>query len=194
MLSQVCGVPPCRLPFPLDRLRGARSQEQPRRSLRAQSTGPPNPTPSRTHPEARSRRWHSPRRATSCSCCRPPPRAAGWASRCTSTTRAPREQRPASVSGDLSREPPRKCPLVGVAKQLPPNRRASEVCRQCGLSVEVLGDAFVARAWDDQEGYERQHFDAAQQQPRAVVLASCARLFTARAREHRRSSPRTASG
>jgi len=50
----------------------------------------------------------------------------------------------------------------GVAKQLPPNRRASEVCRQCGLSVEVLGDAFVARAWDDQEGYERQHFDAAQ--------------------------------
>ena len=96
--------------------------------------------------------------------------------------------------GQLSREPLRKRPLVGVAKQLPPNRRASEVCRQCGLSVEVLGDAFVARAWDDQEGYERQHFDAAQQPPLAVVLASCARLITAPAREHRRSSPRTASG
>ena len=96
--------------------------------------------------------------------------------------------------GKLSREPPRKRALVGVAKQLPPNRRASEVCRQCGLSVEVLGDAFVARAWDDQEGYERQHFDAAQQPRRAVVVASCARFFTARAREHRRSSPRTASG
>ncbi|EOD33948.1 hypothetical protein EMIHUDRAFT_111484 [Emiliania huxleyi CCMP1516] len=74
--------------------------------------------------------------------------------------------------GKLSREPPRKRALVGVAKQLPPNRRASEVCRQCGLSVEVLGDAFVARAWDDQEGYERQHFDAAQQPRRAAQLAS----------------------
>jgi len=48
----------------------------------------------------------------------------------------------------------------GVAKQLPTNRRASEVCTQCGMSVEVLGDAFVARAWDDQEGYERQDFGA----------------------------------
>lgn len=48
----------------------------------------------------------------------------------------------------------------GVAKELPTNRRASEVCTQCGLSVQVLGDAFVARAWDDQEGYERQDFRA----------------------------------
>jgi tetratricopeptide (TPR) repeat protein len=46
----------------------------------------------------------------------------------------------------------------GVAKELPTNRRASEVCTQCGLSVQVLGDAFVARAWDDQEGFERKDF------------------------------------
>ena len=49
----------------------------------------------------------------------------------------------------------------GVAKRLQSNRRASGVCTQCGLSVEVLGDAFIARAWDDQEGYERQDFHAA---------------------------------
>eukprot|EP00967_Tisochrysis_lutea_P148307 scaffold283084_cov39-Tisochrysis_lutea.AAC.1 len=48
----------------------------------------------------------------------------------------------------------------GVAKGLPTNRRASEICRQCGLSVEVMGDAFVAKAWDDQEGFERQNFRA----------------------------------
>uniref|UniRef100_A0A7S0ITX1 Uncharacterized protein n=1 Tax=Calcidiscus leptoporus TaxID=127549 RepID=A0A7S0ITX1_9EUKA len=43
----------------------------------------------------------------------------------------------------------------GVAKGASLNRRASDVCVQCGLATEVRGDAFVARVWDDQEGFER---------------------------------------
>uniref|UniRef100_A0A7S4C1E6 Uncharacterized protein n=1 Tax=Chrysotila carterae TaxID=13221 RepID=A0A7S4C1E6_CHRCT len=46
----------------------------------------------------------------------------------------------------------------GVAKGAPVNRRASDICAQCGMPTEVRGDAFVARAWDDQDGFQRLDF------------------------------------
>lgn len=33
----------------------------------------------------------------------------------------------------------------GVAKESPRNRRASEICTHCGLSIDVRGDAFIAK-------------------------------------------------
>ena len=64
----------------------------------------------------------------------------------------------------------------GVSKGAPPNRRASGVCTQCGIVNEVRGDAFIARVWDDQEGFERHDFgmkDLASDAP--WVLEACAR-------------------
>ena len=46
----------------------------------------------------------------------------------------------------------------GVAKELPTNVRASSIARNCGLSVQVMGDAFIARQFDDEEGFVRQNF------------------------------------
>lgn len=43
----------------------------------------------------------------------------------------------------------------GIAKGSPMNARASALCTACGMPTEVRGDAFVARAWDDQDGFER---------------------------------------
>ena len=43
----------------------------------------------------------------------------------------------------------------GVSKESPVNRRASAVCTECGIRTEVRGDAFVARLWDDQDGFKR---------------------------------------
>ena len=43
----------------------------------------------------------------------------------------------------------------GVSKNAPTNRRASEICAQCGMATDIRGDAFVARLWDDQEGFVR---------------------------------------
>jgi tetratricopeptide (TPR) repeat protein len=44
----------------------------------------------------------------------------------------------------------------GQAKSSPQNMRASQVCGACGLPQAVLGDAFLAKMFDDQEGFERQ--------------------------------------
>jgi tetratricopeptide (TPR) repeat protein len=44
----------------------------------------------------------------------------------------------------------------GQSKGSARNARASQVCAACGISTDVLGDAFVARVWDDQDGFERQ--------------------------------------
>ena len=38
----------------------------------------------------------------------------------------------------------------GQGKGSPPNERASQICTACGLATAVVGDAFIARAWDDQ--------------------------------------------
>lgn len=43
----------------------------------------------------------------------------------------------------------------GVGKGSPVNPRASAVCTACGMPTEVRGDAFVAKVWDDQEGFVR---------------------------------------
>ena len=43
----------------------------------------------------------------------------------------------------------------GQAKQSPINVRASAVCTACGMPTEVRGDAFVAKVWDDQDGFVR---------------------------------------
>lgn len=43
----------------------------------------------------------------------------------------------------------------GQAKQSPINERASAVCTACGMPTEVRGDAFVAKVWDDQDGFVR---------------------------------------
>jgi len=43
----------------------------------------------------------------------------------------------------------------GQAKQSPINERASHVCTACGMPTEVRGDAFVAKVWDDQDGFVR---------------------------------------
>ena len=44
----------------------------------------------------------------------------------------------------------------GQAKSSPQNARASAVCGACGLPQAVLGDAFLAKMFDDQDGFERQ--------------------------------------
>ena len=46
----------------------------------------------------------------------------------------------------------------GQGKGSAPNARASKFCMACGLPTDVVGDAFVARAWDDQDGFERRDF------------------------------------
>ena len=43
----------------------------------------------------------------------------------------------------------------GQAKKLPTNARASAICTACGIPTEVRGDAFVAKVWDDQDGFVR---------------------------------------
>ena len=43
----------------------------------------------------------------------------------------------------------------GVSKNSPSNRRASAMCTECGIPTDVRGDAFIARLWDDQEGFKR---------------------------------------
>ncbi|KAL1500261.1 hypothetical protein AB1Y20_012929 [Prymnesium parvum] len=42
-----------------------------------------------------------------------------------------------------------------VSKESPINRRATAICVECGLHSEVRGDAFIARLWDDQDGFKR---------------------------------------
>ena len=46
----------------------------------------------------------------------------------------------------------------GQGKGSAPNARASHFCTACGLPTDVVGDAFIARAWDDQDGFERRDF------------------------------------
>ena len=46
----------------------------------------------------------------------------------------------------------------GVAKQLPVNRRASMFAAECGMSLAVNGDAFLARTFDDEDNFERIDF------------------------------------
>jgi len=47
-----------------------------------------------------------------------------------------------------------------VSKGLPVNARATSLARACGLSVEIRGDAFVSRQFDDDVGFLRLDFTA----------------------------------
>ena len=44
----------------------------------------------------------------------------------------------------------------GQSKGSAHNARASQICAACGMPTQVVGDAFLARAFDDQDGFERQ--------------------------------------
>jgi hypothetical protein len=46
----------------------------------------------------------------------------------------------------------------GVAKELPVNTRGSMIAQSCGMAVQVIGDAFIARQFDDDEGFKRFDF------------------------------------
>jgi tetratricopeptide (TPR) repeat protein len=46
----------------------------------------------------------------------------------------------------------------GAAKNLPVNRRASAMAMECGMSLAVNGDAFIARTFDDEDNFERMDF------------------------------------
>ena len=43
----------------------------------------------------------------------------------------------------------------GQGKGSPQNMRASHICAACGLPQAILGDAFLAKMFDDQDGFER---------------------------------------
>ena len=64
----------------------------------------------------------------------------------------------------------------GQSKQSPHNSRASAVCTACGVPTDILGDAFLARTWDDQEGFERQDFKITDLSSDAPWVKEAARL------------------
>ena len=66
----------------------------------------------------------------------------------------------------------------GVSKESPVNSRACAVCAECGCPTEVRGDAFVARLWDDQDGFKRHSITIAELSSDAPWVAS-ARKFHA---------------
>jgi len=47
---------------------------------------------------------------------------------------------------------------LGQSKNLKPNARATQFANECGMLIEVLGDAFVTRVYDDQERFTRLNF------------------------------------
>ena len=46
----------------------------------------------------------------------------------------------------------------GEAKQLPVNPRASAICAGIGRSLQVRGDAFISRFFDNDDRFERLDF------------------------------------
>jgi len=50
----------------------------------------------------------------------------------------------------------------GASKELPMNRRATAITQQCHQPVQVLGDAFIGRFFDDEDGYARHDFTLAE--------------------------------
>ena len=50
----------------------------------------------------------------------------------------------------------------GASKELPMNRRATAITQQCHQPVQVRGDAFIGRFFDDEDGYARHDFTLAE--------------------------------
>jgi len=48
-----------------------------------------------------------------------------------------------------------------VSKNLPINPRVNALCIRCGLSLQVRGDAFICRQFDNEEGFYRLNFSLA---------------------------------
>ena len=69
----------------------------------------------------------------------------------------------------------------GQGKGSAHNERASQVCTLCGVPTDVLGDAFIARAWDDQDGFERRDFTIAELASDAAWVSEAQRLNANRA-------------
>jgi len=46
----------------------------------------------------------------------------------------------------------------GQLKKLPVNQRATDILRMCGKNIEVLGDAYIARYYDDEKEFKRLSF------------------------------------
>ena len=68
----------------------------------------------------------------------------------------------------------------GVSRGSPRNARASAICQQCGSNTDILGDGFLARVWDDQEGFERHDFTIADVSSDAPWVQLAARLAAQR--------------
>jgi hypothetical protein len=47
---------------------------------------------------------------------------------------------------------------IGSIKQLPVNVRASDICRCCGHHIQVHGDAWMARFFDNEDDFKRLDF------------------------------------
>ena len=68
----------------------------------------------------------------------------------------------------------------GVAKKLPKNARASAICEVCQQPTEVLGDAFLAKVWDDQDGFERKNIGLADLASDAAWIKEAQAVIAAR--------------
>ncbi len=65
----------------------------------------------------------------------------------------------------------------GEAKQLPVNKRASAICAAVGRDIQVRGDAFISRFFDNDDVFERHDF-------RLAELADSQTDFFVSARKH----------
>jgi len=75
----------------------------------------------------------------------------------------------------------------GQAKNSPINARASALCTSCGLPTEVRGDAFVAKVWDDQDGFVRHDLQVSD------LASDAAWVLEARQRNASRTDPSQAA-
>ena len=69
----------------------------------------------------------------------------------------------------------------GASKELPMNRRATAVTQQCHQPMQVLGDAFIGRFFDDDDGYARHDFTLAELDGAAEWIALAQRQAAGRA-------------
>jgi len=66
----------------------------------------------------------------------------------------------------------------GTIKGLPLNARATQIAQMVGLPLEVRGDAFVARFFDDDDGFDRLDFTLADLSSSAPWVAAAREFHT----------------
>ena len=74
----------------------------------------------------------------------------------------------------------------GVAKQLPVNQRASAMCQACGKELQVTGDVFLSRVYDDGDEFRRLDFTSDEMSSSAPWVKL--------AQEHHRANPPAPAG